>query len=57
MEEDTEYFFLVNKETDNEKELIKIGQDLMGWQIAIGSIPEDAGQRPISGSAGTSYGE
>ena len=42
MDEDIEYFFLVNKETDNENELIKIGEDLMGWQIAIGSIPEDA---------------
>tara|TARA_R100000781_G_C4059022_1_gene120362 strand:+ start:612 stop:764 length:153 start_codon:yes stop_codon:yes gene_type:complete len=42
MEEDIDYFFLVNKETDNEEELINIGEDLMQWQIAIGSIPEDA---------------
>ena len=42
MEQDIEYFFLVHKESDNESELVKIGEDLMGWQIAIGSIPEDA---------------
>ena len=42
MDEDTEYFFLVNKESDNEKELLAIGEDLMQWQIAIASIPEDA---------------
>tara|TARA_Y100000004_G_C8876046_1_gene395440 strand:+ start:476 stop:628 length:153 start_codon:yes stop_codon:yes gene_type:complete len=40
MDEDTEYFFLVNKETEDEQELLNIGHDLMGWQIAIGSIPE-----------------
>jgi|TARA_R100001460_G_scaffold54231_3_gene93414 hypothetical protein len=42
MDDDIDYFFLVNKETDNEEELIDIGDDLMGWQIAIGSIPEAA---------------
>ena len=42
MEQDIEYFFLVHKESDSESELVKIGEDLMGWQIAIGSIPEDA---------------
>ena len=42
MDDDIDYFFLVNKETENEEELIDIGEDLMSWQIAIGGMPEAA---------------
>ena len=42
MDDDIDYFFLVHKETENEEELIDIGEDLMSWQIAIGGIPEAA---------------
>jgi len=42
MDDDIDYYFLVHKETDNEEELLDIGEDLLGWQIAIGGIPEEA---------------
>jgi len=40
MDDDIDYYFLVNKETDNEEEIINIGGDLESLQIAIGCIPE-----------------
>ena len=40
MDDDIDYYFLVNKETENEEEIIDIGGDLENLQIAIGCIPE-----------------
>ena len=34
MDDDIDYYFLVNKETDNEEEIIDIGGDLENLQIA-----------------------
>ncbi len=40
MDEEIDYYFLVNKETNTEEELYELYEDIAGWQIAIGSIPE-----------------
>lgn len=40
MDEEIDYYFLVNKETDTEEEMLNLFEDIAGWQIAIGSIPE-----------------
>ena len=42
MDDDIDYYFLVNKETDSEEEIIDIGGDLQNLQIAIACIPEAA---------------